>query len=114
MRRLPGAEALYYVYVLASRKHGTLYIGVTGNIARRLWEHREGLVEGFTSRYGVTRLVYYEAFGDVNAAIGREKTMKRWRREWKVNLIERENPNWTDLYPALAGATTSPAGNEVG
>lgn len=106
MRRRPqGEETVYYVYVLASRKHGTLYIGVTGNLLKRLWEHREGLVEGFTTRYGVTCLVYYEAFGDVRAAIQREKTMKKWPREWKVNLIERDNPHWTDLYPAMVGET---------
>jgi putative endonuclease len=107
MRRLHGEEILYYLYVLASRKHGTLYIGVTGDLSRRLWEHREGLVQGFTSRYGVTSLVYCEIFGDVKAAIQREKTMKRWPRQWKVNLIERDNPHWADLYPAMVGQTQS-------
>ena len=106
-QRLQGEETLYYLYVLASRKHGTLYIGVTGDLSRRLWEHREGLVKGLTSRYGVTSLVYYKVFGDVRAAIQREKTMKKWPREWKVNLIERDNPQWTDLYPALVGETQS-------
>ena len=105
--RLQGEESLYYLYVLASRKHGTLYIGVTGHLLRRLWEHREGLVEGFTRRYGVTRLVCYEAFRDVKAAIQREKTMKKWPREWKVTLIERDNPQWADLYPAMVGQTQS-------
>jgi putative endonuclease len=103
MSRLQGEERTYYLYILASRKHGTLYIGVTGDLARLLWEHREGVIEGFTTRYGVSGLVYYEAFGDIRAAIQREKTMKKWPRQWKVNVIERDNPHWTDLFPALAG-----------
>ena len=102
-RRLQGEERVYHVYILCSRKHGTLYIGVTGELARRLWEHREGMVEGFSTRYGVKRLVYVEAFGDVRAAIQREKTMKKWPREWKINLIERDNPHWMDLYPTMVG-----------
>ena len=102
-RRLQGEEIVYYLYVLASKKHGTLYIGVTGDLPRRMWAHREGLVEGFTSRYGVTSLVYYEGFDDVRAAIQREKTMKKWPRQWKVHLIERDNPHWSDLYPMMVG-----------
>ncbi len=91
----------YYVYILASRKHGTLYIGVTNDIARRVWEHRKGLGSRFVAKYGVTRLVYLEPHDDVRQAIQREKTMKEWRRAWKVRLIERDNPEWEDLYERL-------------
>jgi putative endonuclease len=80
----------YYVYILASKRNGTLYIGVTNDLARRLGEHREGLVPGFTKRYGVTRLVYYEIFGDIHAAIHRETQMKKYKREWKLNLIQQK------------------------
>ena len=93
---------MYYVYILASRPNGTLYVGVTNELARRVHEHREGLAEGFTKRYGVKHLVYYEAHNDVGAAIRREKSVKRWRRAWKVELIEAKNPNWADLYPGIA------------
>jgi putative endonuclease len=95
-------ERVYYVYVLASQIGGTLYVGVTSDLVRRVYQHREKLVKGFTQRYGVGRLVYYEAFGDVSAAIRREKQMKRWNRAWKVRLIEEKNPNWDDLYPLIA------------
>ena len=88
----------FYVYILASRRHGTLYVGVTNDLVRRVWEHREGIVEGFTKRYGVKRLVYFELFEEPGDAIVREKAIKKWRREWKINIIERENPDWTDLY----------------
>jgi putative endonuclease len=91
----------YWVYILASRPYGTLYIGVTNNLLGRVEAHREGAGSKFTARYGVRTLVYYEPFGDIEAAIQREKTMKHWVRQWKINLIERENPHWTDLYPAL-------------
>ncbi|MGE0212877.1 MAG: GIY-YIG nuclease family protein [Parvibaculaceae bacterium] len=92
------------MYILASGRHGTLYIGVTSNLAKRMLEHREGLLGGFTKRYGVKRLVHYEVFSDIRAAIQREKTLKKWRREWKVNLIEAKNAEWSDLYPVLIGA----------
>jgi putative endonuclease len=82
----------YYVYILASRKHGTLYIGVTGNLARRMWQHRSDVVDGFTNRYKVHRLVYMEEFEAPELAIAREKSLKKWPREWKINLIERETP----------------------
>ena len=91
----------YYVYVLASRRNGTLYIGVTNNLVRRVWEHREGLIDGFTKQYGVTRLVYFECFEDVRQAIHREKRLKKWKREWKMNLIQETNVEWNDLYDQL-------------
>jgi putative endonuclease len=92
----------YYVYMLASRPRGTLYIGVTGDLVRRVFEHRCGAVPGFTRRYGVTRLVWFEVIDDVRAAIQREKTLKHWLRAWKIALIERANPTWRDLYDAIA------------
>ena len=91
----------YYVYILASRPRGTLYIGMTGDLRRRIHEHREDAVDGFTRRYSVHRLVYFEVTDDVEAAIRREKALKRWQRGWKVALIEEVNPDWHDLYPGL-------------
>jgi len=88
----------FYVYFLASKLGGTLYVGVTNDLVRRVYEHKEGSVEGFTKKYGVTRLVYFEAHSDVEAAILREKQIKKWNRAWKVRLIEEKNPNWDDLY----------------
>ncbi|WP_299620060.1 GIY-YIG nuclease family protein [Pelagibius sp.] len=93
----------YYVYILASQKNGTLYIGMTNDLVRRVHEHREGLVAGFTKRHGVKRLVYFEIYAQPEPAIQREKTLKRWPREWKINQIERENPTWEDLYEGLCG-----------
>ena len=87
-----------YVYILASKPQGVLYIGVTADLPRRIHEHREGLVPGFTKRYGVKRLVYTEGFERIEDAIAREKAMKKWNRLWKLDLIERANPDWTDLY----------------
>ena len=87
----------YFVYILASKRNGTLYIGVTNNIERRIYEHKNGLVPGFTKQYGVHRLVYLEETSDVEAAIKREKQIKHWKREWKVELIEEQNPEWEDL-----------------
>jgi len=92
---------IYWVYILASRKHGTLYIGVTNNLARRIHEHREGRGSSFVKRYRVTRLVHAEPHEAVEKAIQREKTMKEWPRAWKIRLIERENPEWKDLYDEL-------------
>lgn len=89
------------VYILASKRNGTLYIGVTSDIARRSWEHREAAAEGFTDRYGVTLLVYAEFHDTMPDAILREKQMKKWRRDWKLRLIERDNPDWRDLYDDL-------------
>ena len=95
-------ERAYYVYILANRIGGTLYVGVTSDLVKRVYQHREKLAKGFTQRYGVDRLIYYEAFGEVSAAIQREKQIKRWNRAWKVQLIEEKNPNWDDLYPLIA------------
>ncbi len=89
------------VYILASQPHGTLYIGVTSNLTARLWQHRNEVAEGFTSRYHVHRLVRYELLGDMERAIAREKQLKRWHRQWKINLIESENPDWHDLAVGL-------------
>jgi len=100
---LSGEEAVYYVYIMASKPYGTLYIGVTSDLISRVQQHRSAESKGFTARYKVHQLVYYEVFGDVMAAIQREKTMKKWKRDWKINLIERDNRFWTDLYPGLVG-----------
>ncbi len=94
----------YWVYILASRPQGTLYIGVTNGLLRRVEEHRQGKASAFTRKYKVHRLVWYEAFASIEQAIQREKTMKEWPRAWKINLIERENPHWADLYATLPGA----------
>ena len=91
----------YYVYILASKKNGTLYVGVTNDVVRRVHEHKEGLAEGFTKRHGVKRLVHFEIFDFVETAIRREKTLKTWLRDWKIALIERDNPDWDDLYDGL-------------
>lgn len=93
----------YFVYILASRVGGTLYIGVTNDLVRPVQEHKQGEVEGFTKKYGVTRLIHFEAFDDAREAIAREKRLKKWNRAWKIQLIEEQNPNWDDLYPALTG-----------
>lgn len=90
-----------WVYIVTNRRDGTLYVGVTSNIARRAWEHREGLVEGFTRRYHLKRLVHVEPFDDIRDAIQREKALKHWARGWKVELIEAENPDWNNLYDTL-------------
>nr|VFK25330.1 MAG: putative endonuclease [Candidatus Kentron sp. LFY] len=89
------------VYILASQRNGTLYIGVTSSLVRRVWEHRNGLIEGFTSKYRVHRLVYFEQYEDMPAAIAREKQLKGWHRAWKLALIEKMNPDWRDLWPEL-------------
>ena len=91
----------YYVYILASRRNGTLYIGVTSDLGRRVWEHREGLVPGFTKKYGVKVLVYFETFEDIHGAIARETRLKKYKREWKINLIQKDNIEWRDLYETL-------------
>ena len=93
----------YYVYILASRRHGTLYIGVTNDIARRVWEHRQGFGSRFVTKYRVTRLVHIETYEGIARAIQREKTMKEWPRAWKVRLIERGNPERKDIYDRLNG-----------
>ena len=96
-------EKLYYVYMLASRRNGTLYIGVTNDLSRRTWEHKEGIAEGFTKKYDVHALVWYETHADINDAIAREKQLKGWNRAWKVRLIEEHNSGWNDLYEMLNG-----------
>lgn len=88
----------YHVCIMASRRNGTLYIGVTEDLANRVHQHREGLVDGFTKRYDVTMLVHCEPFEDVRLAIQREKSLKKWPRAWKIALIEKSNPDWRDLY----------------
>ena len=94
----------FYVYILASKRNGTLYIGMTSNLVRRVFEHKQDLVPGFTKRYGVHSLVYFEQFDDPTAAIKREKAMKFWRRRSKLEKIEQTNPSWRDLYDDIAGA----------
>ena len=91
----------YFVYILASRKNGTLYVGVTNDVARRVYEHRMGRGSNFARKYGVHRLVHVDVFDDVEKAIQREKTLKEWKREWKIALIEKGNPDWRDLYDNL-------------
>jgi putative endonuclease len=93
----------YFVYILASRRNGTLYVGVTNDIVRRTWEHKTDLIEGFTKKYGVHILVWYEWYEDINIAIAREKRLKRWNRAWKIKLIEKENSGWNCLWERLTG-----------
>lgn len=92
---------MFYVYLLASRKQGTLYLGITRDLIRRIYQHKEKLLEGFTSRYDIRRLVWFEAYDDPTNAIEREKEIKKWRRDWKIALIEKDNPEWKDLYPDI-------------
>ncbi|HEV2187451.1 MAG TPA: GIY-YIG nuclease family protein [Stellaceae bacterium] len=89
---------MFFVYLLASKPYGTLYVGVTSNLAKRVWEHKNKVVPGFTTRYGVDHLVWYEVHENQESAILREKRIKEWKRNWKIELIERENPHWLDLY----------------
>ena len=88
----------FYVYILASKRNGTLYIGVTSDLIQRVWQHKNKMVRGFTQKYDVKRLVYYEVHTNSESAITREKHMKKWRRQWKIRLIEEKNPSWRDLY----------------
>ena len=88
----------YYIYIMASQRNGTLYIGVTNNLIKRVYEHRNNVVDGFTKKYRVHLLVHYEQVGDINSAIAREKILKKWRRQEKMDLIETFNPDWLDLY----------------
>ena len=98
----------YYVYILASRRNGTLYVGVTNNLLRRVSEHRDSMVEGFTKKYGVKHLVHFECFEDIHAAIHRETRLKKWRRQWKIDLIQKENPLWDDIFEQLTAPPPSP------
>ena len=90
------------VYIMASRRNGTLYVGVTSNLLQRAWEHRDDVRDGFTKRYGVHRLVYFELHDDMSTAIAREKQIKKWNRAWKLELIETNNPQWRDLWDDIA------------
>ena len=90
-----------WVYIMTDQPNGTLYIGVTSDLARRVWQHREGVVEGFTKRYGLKKLVFVEQHDDIRAAIQREKNLKRWPRAWKIDLIEKANPQWNDLFDQM-------------
>ena len=94
-------QKTYYVYITASKRNGTLYIGVTSNLKKRIYEHKESLLDGFTKKYKVNKLVYFETTNDISSAIQREKRMERWKRKWKLKLIEKENPCWIDLYNNL-------------
>lgn len=98
-----GTMKQYYVYLMASKKNGTLYIGVTNNLLKRIYEHKNGLIAGFTRKYRIYKPVYYEVHNDIYQAITREKRMKKWKRQWKINLIEKFNPDWRDLYHDLIG-----------
>jgi putative endonuclease len=92
-----------YVYILASGPYGNLYIGVTSDLVKRVWEHRESFVDGFTKKYAIKLLVWFEVHDDILAAITREKQLKKWNRDWKVNLVQALNPQWRDLYADIAG-----------
>ncbi len=96
-----GLAKRFFVYIMASRRNGTLYVGVTSNLTQRVWQHKESLADGFTSQYGVKTLVYFEAHETAESAITREKQIKKWRRAWKLRLIEERNPEWNDLAGLL-------------
>jgi putative endonuclease len=101
-------EHLYFVYILASHRNGTLYVGVTNDVLRRVREHKTDLIEGFTKKYGIHRLVWFETHNDIHTAIAREKRLKRWNRAWKLKLIEKENSGWNDLYDRMLGVIALP------
>ena len=94
-------EKQSYVYMLASRRYGTLYVGVTSNLIKRVWQHREGLADRFTKKYGIKTLVWFEMHYDILEAITREKQIKKWNRKWKIELIQKANPLWIDQYPEI-------------
>ena len=98
-----------YVYIVANKRNGTIYIGVTSNLTKRVFEHRNGLIAGFTKRYGCKMLVWYDAYDDLDEARLSEKRMKKWNRAWKLRVIEERNPHWDDLYPKLAGTGLPPS-----
>jgi putative endonuclease len=99
---MSGRERSFWVYILASQPGGTLYIGVTNDLVRRVYEHRTKVADGFTKKYDVDRLIHSERFDDIENAIRREKRLKKWNRAWKIRLIEETNPNWDDRYPSIA------------
>ena len=98
-RKMNGKH--YYVYILCNKRKGTLYTGITSNLIKRIWQHKNEAVEGFTKQYGLKCLVHFEQYQDVKEALLREKRIKKWNRQWKINLIEQNNPNWDDLYQKL-------------
>ncbi len=106
-------EKLYAVYIMASQRNGTLYTGVTSNLIQRVWQHKNNYFKGFTSKYEVTMLVYYELHGDVNEALKREKNIQAWKRLWKIRLIEEMNPEWHDLYFELTRCLPAKAGTKL-
>ena len=108
----PGVEKQFFVYIMASRRNGTLYIGVTSNLVQRVWLHKQGLIEGFTKKYGVKMLVYFELHQTAESAITREKQLKKWERPWKIRLIEQGNPEWRDLYSTIYVLTGFPPSRE--
>jgi putative endonuclease len=91
----------YYVYILANKKNGTIYIGITGDLIKRIYEHKQNLIDGFTKKYNIHDLVYYEVHKEIEEAINREKQIKKWNRKWKLRLIEKDNPTWMDLYAEM-------------
>jgi putative endonuclease len=99
------------VYIMASQRNGTLYTGVTANLFQQIWQHREDVVEGFTRRYGVKMLVWYEQHESMSGAIAREKAIRKWNRAWKLRLIEERNPHWQDLWPEIIGASPISTGS---
>ena len=101
--RFISVEKIFYVYLLTNADRGVFYIGLTTDLPLRIFEHRNGLLPGFTKRYNLVRLVWYEAFGESGLAFAHEKRLKRWRREWKIALVEKDNPHWLDLYDRLNG-----------
>ena len=105
-------EKQFYAYMLASKRNGTLYLGVTSDIVKRVWQHKNSLAEGFTKKYGIKRLVYYEIHKDAENALKREKQLKKWRRAWKLELIEEKNSEWRDLYADICQQTGFPRSRE--
>ena len=103
-------DKAYYIYILASKRNGTLYIGITSNLTKRVWEHKNKVIEGFTEKYNVNKLVYYEQYSDPENAIRREKRLKKYKRRWKLELIEKENPQWKDLYEDLVSGLPDQVG----
>ena len=103
-------EKYYYVYILANKRNGTLYIGITSDLIKRVWEHKNKVIEGFTHKYTIDKLVYFEQYNDPVNAIKREKRLKKYNRKWKLELIEKENPNWRDLYKELVTGLTDQVG----
>ncbi|MBU0540078.1 GIY-YIG nuclease family protein [Patescibacteria group bacterium] len=99
----------FFVYILANAKNGTLYIGVTNDLIRRVYEHRNNSIEGFTKKYSIHTLVYFETTEDIHSALRREKNLKAWKREWKIRLIEESNPGWKDLYPDIVDSGSQPS-----